>query len=838
MRWRPSSAPFRLRLVRSWLAVFAGFVAPLATTGDARAQSALTIAAVADRAALSIDVTASAIHANGAPLAVALPPELAGRLARARISELVLTSGKKLARIDVPLDERGAQWVALVAPPKRPSEPPSVIFSGHAGAVRGEHGERRAYAVVDERTDRGSRVVVGQIREDVTLCGRPTIVKAHAVDPLTLTLERGASRQNLSIEERARAVPLVATRLDEASAASLRGPRLLRARAASSALDKKLTTLTDGDPETTWSEGKKGSGAGEFVTMASASEVGITWIELGVRPPKAVVPSGTAPRKLFLATNDELFAVTMPEDAWSKPGARYRVRLPRELKTTCLAVVLDESYGRDGAESATTLSEVVAHTAFDGVELDGLVGALAAGSDRARAAAALLSRGGEPAVVAALAGYDKLDDRGRELARQIIDGAACETKAAFYASRIVLRDEKGRARAMGETDGEAIHARDQVRRCGREAAPTLARIFAEGDDATKLAIAAELSLVAPNEAVPVLTLALASAKDETRQGLRQALAQAVTSERADEAVETAFAPAHFAALPELARIDLLRAAGPILARVATARQALLSLATAEAPFRTRYLLLVPAAELAKAGDADAEAFVRGSLRHDADAHIRARAAAVAARVGALAGDVDAAVDDPDPRVRDAALQAAQVLLASEPHATFAPARAARRLGVDPWPFVRVSAARTLGALPADRDVDAKLAAALGDASPDVRGEAVEALGRHRALAQRDAIAKLVRSDRETIDVRAKAVIALGALCDERSLGELTSLARKLASPAGEEDQRLGIAALTALSALRPADLEKRIGALTSDKLPFGVRDAAETALRGPGTCAK
>jgi hypothetical protein len=804
--------------------------------GQARAQSALVIAGVADRAALAIDVSAGAIRANGAPLPVAVPPELAGRLAQARVSDVTLTSGKHLARIDVPLDERGAQWVAIVAPPKRVGEAPSVLFSGYAGAARGEHGERRAHVVVDERGPNGSRIVVGQIREDVTLCGRPTVVKASAVDPMTLTLERGATVQNLSIEERAKAVPITAARLTEAAPAP--AVPLLRARAASSALDKKLETLTDGDPETTWSEGKKGAGAGEFVVMASADDVPITWVELGVRPPKATVPGGVAPRKLFLATSAELFAVTLPEDGWSKPGARYRVALPSAVRTACLAVVLDEAYGHGGDASATTLAEVVAHTAFDGVALDGLVGALAAGSERSRAAAALLGRGGELAVDATLAGYDALDDRGRELARQIIDGAPCAKKAAFYAAHLVLRDENGRVRALGETDGEALHARDQVRRCGREAAPTLARIFGESDDATKLALAAELSLVAPSEAVPVLTDALASVKDETRQGLRQALALALTSDRAVEAVEAIFAPPRFAALPEVARIDLLRAAGPVLARVPAARDALLSLAIAEAPFRTRYLLLAPAAELAKAGDPEAAAFVRRAMRGDADALIRARAASVAGPVDALAGDVAASIDDPEPRVRDAALQAAQARLADEPRATFPAARVAEHLASDPWPFVRVGAAKTLGALPADPGVDRALAAALVDASPTVRGAAVEALGGHRAVAQREPILKLARSDREVVDVRAKAVIALGAMCDARSLGELTKLARRLASPGDEVDQRLGAAALTALSMLRPADLEQRIGQLTSAKLPLGVRDLARSALASKGTCAK
>jgi HEAT repeat protein len=336
----------------------------------------------------------------------------------------------------------------------------------------------------------------------------------------------------------------------------------------------------------------------------------------------------------------------------------------------------------------------------------------------------------------------------------------------------------------------------------------------------------------------VLAAALAGAKEETRQGLRQALALAMTSERAGEAVDAVFTPSNFASLPEVTRIDLLRAAGPVLVRVAAGRRALIALATEEAPFRTRYLLLAPAAELTKAGDAQAEAFVRRSMRHDVDPFIRARALSVAGSAGSLVSDVGASIDDPEPRVRDAALVAAQAILADEPRAPIPVARVAAHLASDPWPFVRVSAAKTLGALPADRHVDGRLAAALTDASPTVRGEAVESLGRHRAVAQREPILKLVHSNREIVDVRAKAVIALGAMCDARSLEELTKLASRLASPANEVDQRLGVAALTALSMLHPADLDKRIGALTGAKLPFGVRDLAKSALASSGTCAK
>src|SRR5262249_34263200 len=158
---------------------------------------------------------------------------------------------------------------------------------------------------------------------------------------------------------------------------------------------------------------------------------------------------------------------------------------------------------------------------------------------------------------------------------------------------------------------------------------------------------------------------------------------------------------------DVVRVDLLRAIGPGLGTVAGSSAALHSLARAGAPFRTRFLLQAPAAELARSGDRAAESFLRDSLRRDPDAHVRLRAAEVAGRVPSLAGDLIAAVDDQDVRVREAALGALAEAAASS-HGGQPPAAAqpvARRLASDPWTFVRVGAARSLAALPAARGTD-------------------------------------------------------------------------------------------------------------------------------------
>ena len=264
-----------------------------------------------------------------------LPEDVRPLLARAKATAIPLGGGRAAARLDVPGEAEGSSWVLLLAAPLagKGSEP-LLIWSGWTGVVTGQPGEERSAAVVEEpASGGGKRVLVGELRADVTLCGRPTLVAVRAVDPATLELAHGASVQNLSQEERAKAIKITAERAPAGGVAPSSPVRVLRATAASSAFEKKLAALTDGDPATAWSENKPGDGRGEFVSMGAPDEVGITAIDLVVRP-TVDVPDGAAPRTLFLATPDRLFAVTMPEDAWRQPpGTRYTVKLPAEGST-------------------------------------------------------------------------------------------------------------------------------------------------------------------------------------------------------------------------------------------------------------------------------------------------------------------------------------------------------------------------------------------------------------------------------------------------------------------------------------------------------------------------
>ncbi|WP_437898172.1 HEAT repeat domain-containing protein [Sorangium sp. So ce124] len=885
-----SRSPFRFRRPR--LGAAAGLIAASAAVGgSAAAQVApVVLPHAAGQQALAVRIDAGGVTARACPAAaacapdggkvLAVPSEVAPLLGGARVVPVTLADGKRLAKIEVPAagkpagagapEGAGGSWVMLLAAPLAgKGTEPLVLWSGWTGVATGEHGEGRSDAVVVEPLGSGNRVLLGQLRDDVTLCGRPALVGASEVDPRTMMLLKGASFQNLSAEERRAAGKVVAERRDaDAPVATF---RLLRPTAASSAVGKRFAEIADGDPKTAWSEGKVGAGRGEFVSFSSADEVGITGLGLRIKPSDGV-EGGAAPRTLFVATPDRLFQVSLPEDAWLKESAGYEVKLPEEIKASCIAVVLDDAYapagaGGRGAPSApevrVTIAEVTARTAFDGQNPAALVGALAGGGERSRAAAALLARGGPEAVEAAIAGYDRLDPAGRQLARGVIDTAPCAVQIPFLTARLAsgaasaaqlapgaasagrasgLASAPGRAprAAPPEPDPELHHARDRIRRCGRAAAPALAEIVKAGAPAARVAAARELALVAPAEAIPALLDALAGARGGARRELRAALALAARSERAASVVEEEVQLERLRARPEDAQLDLLRALGPALGRVKGGGAAFQALASAGgAPFERRYLLQAPAAALARAGEAPAEAYLRASLRKDADAHVRLRAAEVAADVPALAPDLLAAASDPDARVREAAIVAlARAVSAGAKLPAGAGEALAARLTSDPWTFIRGGAALAIGAMPATTAGDRALVGALADSSPEVRQHALDGLGAHRATAHIEVVRDRAEDKEEDVEVRARAILALGAMCDASSVDLWTRLALRAKSPIGEHDQRLGSAALAALGSVHPADLPARLKPLLDKDTPHGLREAARAALSAPPQCRR
>ena len=812
----------------------------LVPAGPGQQAMALRVESSAIRA--RICASAAGCSPDGG-VTVALPEGARVQTGNTRMRAVMLAGGRMIAHVEIAGEAGAVGRVLIAAPLDGKDREPVVLWSGVTGAARGEHGEERSQAVIEDKgslAGGATRVLVGEHRADVTICGRPALVSAREIDPQKLELVRATAVPNLGAAERAAAAKISAARASGEAPKTI--ARLLRATAASSALGKKLGAITDGDVRTAWSENKVGDGRGEHVSLSSAEEVAISALDVVVRPTEEI-EGGAAPKRVYLATPDKLFEVNLPEDAWRQPaGTRYAITLPVALRTSCLSVVLDASYApANQAGARVSIAEISARTAFDGASAEALAGALAGGGERAMAAAALLSRSGEAGTRAAVAVYDKLDDQGRRLAAQVIDAAPCKDQVAFFAERFAAASAvtPGRAApAPHEGDPELIHARDRLRRCGRPAAEALAKLVRTGAPRTRVAAAEEISALAPEVAVPALLDAMGSADDAVRRDLRAALARAARSSRARAALGEELSAPKLGARSEIVAIDLLRAAGPALGSVEGAADAFATITAQRTSFRARFLLQAPAAELARAGDARAAAYLRAALQKDQDAFVRARAAAVSGGLPALGADLIAALDDADPRVREAVIAAvAEARARGEGNAPAGLAAAlGKRLAADDWTFVRAGAARALGALPAEPGIDGALAAALRDVSPEVRGRALDGLGAHRATAHLEAVRDRQDDDGEHGEVRARAILALGAMCDRKSIDAWTKLALGAKSPIDERSRVLGGAAIAALGDAHPADLATRLAPLLEKDAPGPVREMARAALAATPAC--
>ncbi|HTJ82381.1 MAG TPA: HEAT repeat domain-containing protein, partial [Polyangiaceae bacterium] len=320
----------------------------------------------------------------------------------------------------------------------------------------------------------------------------------------------------------------------------------------------------------------------------------------------------------------------------------------------------------------------------------------------------------------------------------------------------------------------------------------------------------------------------------TRRAIRRALAKAGLRASGARAYDAVLESPDFAALSLLVRVDVLRAMGEGVAKSKAAPAAFAKTASEASAFRERYLLLGPAAELAKVGDGEAAKFLAAALAPTSDAHLRARAAELGGGVAALHRIVTSVVDDPEMRVRSAALAA---LASGGPLEKETALRALVRLETDGWTAVRLAAASAIRFAPPGDPVDARIGAAIDhEASPVVRGEMLRSLGERGARGQSAIVLERAGDDREAIDVRVAAISALGQMCDATSVPALGELALRGRAPVYEADRKLAAAAMLSLARIEPADLDQRLAPLVAADVPGDVRDLAKAALSKRGGC--
>lgn len=829
-----------MRTLAPCLALFAavGLTAPRTLGASEVATEASSL-----EHALSVRISGQTVEANACRARAGCRAETGARFpipndadaSAGRLAAVELENGRNVVLVDVPLREGVGHWIlVLSATPKTTAPKATKTLVGRVDDWQGLEGERHAKVLLADRLPTGTRLRIGDRYENADLCGRPTAWKVAELDPNDM-LWNDAPAVSLSDDERSRATPIEALASDEPwPTGSL---RVLEGKVASSAASRNRAGATDGDLTTRWAEGRRGEGAGEFLVMSASADVAIDAFDFVLR--RADAPATDAiPRRLFVATRSDVFAVTIPEAATTAaPETVFTAKLPASIQTDCVALVLDETHTH-GGDARAGVVEMRAHTPFDGQPLEEVVKAL---DDPARADAVvgLLERNGDRGVEAIVAAYPTLSRDGRRRALDAASGGSPAATAAFYVA-LVLGLGAG-PEFDPALDPTAKIARDRLRANRSSARTALVSAIARTPPSVERVWAArELADIAPEAAIGAILDVLADGstapqrpggQDDVRRGLRASLARAANHERdrARRAVDRALSPDSFGERSLVEKIDLLRAIGPGLGRHADASAALAATLQQDASFRTKYLLLEPAAVLATEGDAQAVSLLRRSLT-DESAHLRARAAEVSGPVGVLAGELGTALGDESPRVRRAAL-AAMTEGGAAMTATVEQ-EVLRLLQRDRWTFVREEAANALSRRPPSPATDRALIATLGDAPKGVRVAALRALGRRGSTSTAGAILELADAPNESVYVRTAAIRALSDLCHRDAVPFLYKLALRAGYQQLPYDQPLGMAALSALDHIRPADMKERLAPLLARNkiVPPQVRAIARGVL--------
>lgn len=736
---------------------------------------------------------------------LAVPAELKGELARAQLAVVGIGAGRRAIVVTVPGGAVGQAYQAVIVAPIG-GQTPRVVFSGLTGLVEGADGVRQGRTVtIFEPDETGARgVVIGTEREDLDLCGRRAVLGPEFLNPADLSL-RAAKVQRLLPAEREQAARLLAVRAPNDAAPP---GRVLSALGATSAIGAPQM-LTDGRPDTTWSENRGGGGRGEFVVMSAPQDLPISGFELVLTAPESKPDPANVPRELWLVTRSRVYHVTFPEEASTEAGARFRVTLPKPDQTDCVAQVLESPFA-ERAESRVTVAELSVTSEFEGATPEALVGALAGGGERALGAGAVLRGLGAPGFAELGKRFASLDEQGRRVALSVIDSAPCKVSVPVYLTAFA-----------SNVEAHQLHAQARLRRCGSVSADGLSAGIQTAKGRLLTRFANELTLVAPGRAISELSNVLSRGKASERRILRVALGRAIASPDAQKAVREKLADVN---LHPMATLDLLRALGERAPEFLPEAGAALARLRADASFRTRYLLLGPAAVLAER-DGGAREFLESALlpQAGADTWIRMRAVELAPREPARAPAFIAALSDENVRVREAAAQAI-----GEGRLSAGGVHLIQVLEDDEWPIARRAAALGLGALPPEAPGDKALEEALSDEAFTVRAASAESLGTRGVKRAAPELLERLEDPRERFEVRRAAAAALGALCDNDSTDTLWKLVRRIDDPlATVEERAIGEASLAALVRIGPKDLEEGLERLRKGK----GRTAVERAVR-------
>ncbi len=629
------------------------------------------------------------------------------------------------------------------------------------------------------------------------LCGLPTAPGPVRAWDGKKWSAAGLSR--LDAADRKRAVTLLAKPAPEVASARYLQP-------AGGSDESFGKAAVDGDARTAWLETRSGDGAGEYASYRLDKSLAVT--ALSVRLAPTVLPPGyAAPRAFYILTDSAVYRVSAPLDTDT-----LRLELPAPVHSACLSVVLDDANEKVPAPRSVGLAELSVHAALDAEAPAALAARL---TDPARADEALATLLGVRADLGPL--WKKVIPVLSPERRARVEAAMAERGCAEATSIAVL--------GLGDADRSVReHAERKLEQCRRESVPALLMTLDDSSPARAGEAGRLLALLAPSAAQKELPPRLGH--EATRASFWPALGKAFRS--ADVAT---LAAALTAAAEPAAKLDVVLALGERIVEVADAARAVLQDAVGAPELGTRFRAVDPAVRLA-------DATALRVLASDPEPAVRHRVLVGMTQRPRSAGfDASArnALGDVNPRVRAAAAD----YFRAHPESVGGAAQQLFPAAGDPWPFVRMASLRAIaGASPAaKREALDTIRERLGDPSFDVRKAALEAMAGLPAATVREDILGRLDDEREAVPVRAQAARSLGAVCSVADLDRLTLLAHATLAPmAFELEREVGLAALEALGALHPRDLQKRLEPLRSKKAPATLKAAADRAFAAPARC--
>ncbi len=689
----------------------------------------------------------------------------------------------------------------------------SLLLGGRAGTTAlvsgrtdwvGDPGERRMLLIeAAPANEQGARSMrFGTRYEGLGACfAEAPLLEAKQIDPTTLEASPSESlplARLSALESTQAALELAVHETPQTQALNGFDP------AGSSRVEESTRfylaprAAVDGDAKTVWALSSK-----DFMSLRWTQPLlAIESLEIDVLLDAAPVTPTTLS---VLADNNQVFRVDLAGKPVEKPAPytlTARITPTAPLSTRCLALIAPEL----PAGKSLNIAEVRANTALDregGINRQ--VSLLVQDGPEGAKAADLLAALGEPGALAVAARYDELSTRGKRRALRVLARGLAEPAAA----QLVLRaahdpdaDLRAQALSVLKTGGEP----------GRVALRELALEASElGDTAAK-------ALAQHRGEVPHLLAALAHEGGSERPGLRDALA--ATARREPES----FAQAVDAWLPNASVVPQ----ASLSLAVATANLAPLALRlsepawNAELGFPERYRFAHALASAAPSEQADswleqqANSAAEWMMRRAA---FEALASREPGRAQALASSL---ATDAYPRVRAATFP---VLLQSQGLSKVE--ELAQR---DPWPLVRVEAARALSTLPEGRKT---LEAMLADPASRVRAAAIDGLHDLSAFDAWPNIAQRLSAGREAPTVELAAIAFARGGCLQAAREWLVSVVRRtFRADADDQDARLGVDALAALHDLGGAAAADAKTLAGRAEAPPGL-SKAYTGLRPP-----